>query len=202
MLYDVRLELHYEYASFVHGDRHQVRVAPISIPGVQRVIASSLSFDPKPHHELSFSDFFGNAVTTIAYDAYHDHLDVRLTARVSVEDISPPADLSPTIDGLQHEISTLWSLDANSPHHFLSASPRVALSKPITDYARASVVRTQSVQAAVMDFCLTIHNDFSYDKKATKVDTSPMEAFNLKRGVCQDFVHVMIAGLRGGKSVV
>ena len=44
MLYDVRLELHYDYDASVHGDRHLVRVSPISIPGVQRVIASSLSF--------------------------------------------------------------------------------------------------------------------------------------------------------------
>jgi transglutaminase-like putative cysteine protease len=48
-----------------------------------------------------------------------------------------------------------------------------------------------------MDLCLSIHRDFAYDKESTNVDTSPLEAFNLKRGVCQDFVHVMIAGLRG-----
>ena len=38
MLYDVRLELHYDYEGFVHGDRHLIRVAPQSIPGVQRVL--------------------------------------------------------------------------------------------------------------------------------------------------------------------
>ncbi len=48
-----------------------------------------------------------------------------------------------------------------------------------------------------MDLCLAIHKDFKYDKDATKVDTGPVEAFALKRGVCQDFAHVMIAGLRG-----
>ncbi len=32
MLYDVRLELHYDYEGFVHGDRHLVRVAPQSDP--------------------------------------------------------------------------------------------------------------------------------------------------------------------------
>ena len=53
MLYDVRLELHYDYDASVHGDRHLVRVTPISIPGVQRVIASSLSFDPKPKMEIT-----------------------------------------------------------------------------------------------------------------------------------------------------
>jgi transglutaminase-like putative cysteine protease len=197
MLYDVRLELHYDYDASVHGDRHLVRVTPISIPGVQRVIASSLSFDPKPKLKTTFSDFFQNSVTTIAYDDYHDSLDVRLSARVQVEDIEKPADLSPTLEGLQAEIAVLWSLDAHSPHHFLSPSPRVPLSRPITAYAQESVDRTHSVQAAAMDFCLAINEDFAYDSKATKVDTSPIDAFNLKRGVCQDFVHVMVAGLRG-----
>ncbi len=197
MLYDVRLELHYDYDASVHGDRHLVRVLPISIPGVQRVIASSLSFDPKPKMETTFLDFFENNVTTIAYDDYHDHLDVRLTARVQVDDLDKPVDLSPTLEALQGEISGIWSMDAGSPHHFLAASPRVPLSRQITAYAQQSVDRTHSVMAAAMDFCLSIHRDFAYDKKATKVDTPPLEAFNLKRGVCQDFVHVMIAGLRG-----
>lgn len=197
MLYDIRLELHYDYEGFVHGDRHLIRVAPRSIPKVQRVIASSVSFDPRPDSESTFVDFFGNQVTTISYGGYHDRLDVRLSARVAVEDEHPPADFSPDVAGLQRELAGLWTLDANSPHHFLAPSERIALSRPITEYARASVRRTSSVRAAAMDFCLSIHRDFAYDKESTDVDTSPLDAFTLKKGVCQDFVHVMIAGLRG-----
>lgn len=197
MLYDVRLELHYDYDALLHGDRHLVRVMPASIPLVQRVIASGLSFDPRPDLESNFTDFFGNTVTTISYDGYHDHLDVRLTARVQVDEAPGSADLSPSIDVLQQEIAALWSVAADSPHHFLTTSPRIPLDRDITEYARQSVNRTLSVQAAAMDLCLTIHRDFAYDSDATKVDTSPSEAFALKSGVCQDFAHVMIAGLRG-----
>lgn len=197
MLYDLRLELHYDYTASVHGDRHLVRVTPASIPGVQRVIAASLSFDPRPKLETSFVDFFENGVTSIAYDSAHDFLDVRLTARVQMEELPRPADLSPTLGQLQNEIAGVWSLAPQSPHHFLAPSPRVPLSRAITAYAQESVDRTPSVYAAAMDLCLTIHRDFAYDKDATAVDTSPVEAFNLKRGVCQDFAHVMIAGLRG-----
>lgn len=197
MLYDVRLELHYDYEASVHGDRHLVRVAPVSIPGVQRVIASSLRFDPRPEQETTFTDFFGNTVTTIAYTGYHDHLDVRLTARVQVEDIHAPADLSPSLDGLKQEIAGLWSLAPESPHHFLAASPRVPLAPEITVYAQQAIAGAPSVQAAALALCLAIHHDFKYDKEATRVDTGAIEAFELRRGVCQDFAHVMIAGLRG-----
>ena len=42
-----------------------------------------------------------------------------------------------------------------------------------------------------------MHHDFAYDGDATTVATKAVDAFDLKRGVCQDFSHVMIAGLRG-----
>lgn len=197
MLYDVRLELHYDYEASARGGRHLVRVAPVSIPNVQRVIASSLSFDPRPEQETTFADYFGNLVTTVAYAGYHDHLDVRLSARVQVEDIHDHADLSPTLAGLKSELATLWSVAPDSPQHFLAASPRIPIDLALTAYARPSVQTTQSVYAAALDLCLRIHREFQYDKDATKVDTGPLEAFALKRGVCQDFAHVMIAGLRG-----
>ncbi|MEO8883125.1 MAG: transglutaminase family protein [Devosia sp.] len=197
MLYDIRLELHYDYDAQVRNDRHLIRVMPISIPGVQRVIAVSLTFDPRPVRETKFSDFFANTVTTIAYHGSHDHLDVRLSARVNVEDTEKPADLSPTVDLLKQEIAKVWSLAPISPHHFLGPSPRIALDDAITAYAAESVARTPSVMAAAMDLCLAIHRDFAYDRKATQVSTTPNEAFRLKKGVCQDFSQVMIAGLRG-----
>lgn len=197
MLYDVKLRLRYDYEARVRADRHLVRVMPISMPGIQRVVASSLSFDPEPEHRSSFTDYFGNAVTLIAFDGAHDHLDVRLTARVTVEENDKRLDVSPDIAGLRADLAALHSIGPDSPHHFLGPSPRIALDDPITRYARESLERTVSVQAAVMDLCLRIHADFAYDRKATRVDTSPHEAFALRKGVCQDFSQVMIAGLRG-----
>lgn len=197
MLYDIRLALHYEYVGSVHADRHLVRVRPRTIPNVQRVIASALSYDPAPDLETTHTDFFGNTITTIGFSSYHDHLDVMLTARVAVEESHPPADLSPPLETLRREIAELWSVQPDSPHHFLAASPRIAIAEDISAYARESVARTHSVRAAALDLCLSIHRDFAYDHSATRVDTTPGEAFALRRGVCQDFAHVMIAGLRG-----
>ena len=48
MLYDIKLHLHYDYAAAAGGSRHHVHVAPQTMSGVQRVIASSLSFSPTP----------------------------------------------------------------------------------------------------------------------------------------------------------
>lgn len=197
MLYDVRLALKYDYEAPVQGGRHLIRVAPVSIAGVQRVIAAGLSFDPKPQRKSTFTDFFGNSVTTISYHAPHDHLTIRLTARVQVEDTQPPADLSPNLAALRQEIARTWSVAPDSPHHFLAASPRAPLVPEISAYADSAAAGAASVRAAAMALCLAIHRDFTYDPRATDVETKPDEAFALRKGVCQDFAHVMIAGLRG-----
>lgn len=197
MLYDIRLELTYDYDATVHGGRHLIRVAPITVPGVQRVVASSLSFEPRPQRETTFTDFFGNSATAITYRDPHDQLDIRLSARVLVEDIHPPGDLSPTLPSLRQEISRYWSVEPDSPHHFLAASPLVQVVPAITNYVQAVIAGMPSVMASVTALCMAIHRDFDYDPKATDVETKPAEAFQLRRGVCQDFAHVMIAGLRG-----
>ena len=105
MHYDIRLHLHYDYARAAGGGRHQVRVVPQTIPGVQRVIASSLAFTPKPAERSDFTDFFGNGVTAIAFRDVHETLDIRMSARVAVSRPEPGFDVSPDIARLQAELA-------------------------------------------------------------------------------------------------
>ncbi|WP_417584757.1 transglutaminase family protein [Pelagibacterium sp.] len=197
MLYDIRLKLEYAYDAPVSGGRHLVRVIPANLPGVQRVIAASLSVSPQPEELSEFTDFFGTRVATLAYRSTHDALEIAISARVEVMRGAPGIDLSPTLDALEAEISANWDMGALSPHHFLGVSPRIDVEQGITDYAKASAKPDISVRGLAHDLCLRIHADFAYDGEATLVDTPVADAFALKRGVCQDFAHIMIAGLRG-----
>lgn len=195
MLYDIRLHLSYDYDAAAGGSRHQVRVLPPTIAGVQRVVAASLSFVPTPSERTDFSDFFGNNVTAIAFRDVHDGLDIRMSARVSVSRPEPGLDVSPDLQRLREELGAVRSLAPDAPHHFLAASDHVGIDAAITAYARQSLAG--SATGTVMDFCNRIHRDFTYDGKATTVHTKASDAFRLRRGVCQDFSHIMIAGLRG-----
>ncbi|TPK80058.1 transglutaminase family protein [Mesorhizobium sp. B2-4-17] len=195
MLYDIRLHLHYDYAAAAGGGRHQIRVLPSTISGVQRVIAASLSFAPAPNERSDFSDFFGNNVTSIAFRDAHDALDIRMSARVSVSRPEPGLDVSPDIGRLRQELAAVRSLAPDAPHHFLSASSHAGIDAAITSYAHDSV--GNSAAGTAMNLCNRIHRDFTYDGEATTVRTRASDAFSLKRGVCQDFSHIMIAGLRG-----
>lgn len=197
MLYDVRLNLHYDYPFPVEGGRHHLRTMPLTLPGMQRVIAANIALSPKPSEQTAFSDFFGNAVTSIAFRKPHDTLDLTMKARISVTRPEPPLDISPTLEGLKSEIDATLTLDATSPHHFLAGSLHAPLEPAITTYARDSATSSRSVYELAFDLCKRIHADFDYEPDATNVRTLSPEAFRLKAGVCQDFSHVMISGLRG-----
>lgn len=197
MKYDLRLELEYEYNPPVAAGHHLVRVMPMTIPGAQRVVASSIVFDPPPAERTDGYDFFGNAVAAVVYRASHDELKVGMSARVIVEPVQAALDVSPGLVELRRELAGLRSLAPQSPHHFVVASPRVALDDDITGYARESTGNQTTAREMVRRFGERIHREFDYDNESTEVETTPKEAFDLRGGVCQDFTHVMIAGLRG-----
>jgi transglutaminase-like putative cysteine protease len=197
MQYDIRLTMHYDYDYPVGAGRHQIRMLPLNLTGIQRVVAASLAVTPVPAERSDFTDFFGNHVTSIAVRKPHDELDVRMSARVSVMRPQPGLDVSPRLSRLADEIASVWSLAPDAPHHFLAGSDHAGLDQAISAYAGQSLAGDASVQTLAERLCNRINADFAYDTEATTVATSAHDAFRLKRGVCQDFSHVMISGLRG-----
>lgn len=197
MQYDIRLAIQYKYDHPVASGRHLVRVLPLNLTGVQRVVAASLSTNPSPAERSDFVDFFDNHVAAITIRKSHDELDVKMTARVAVNRPAPGLDVSPTLPVLREEVMAAWSMTPDAPHHFLASSEHAGIDPALTRFAMESFVGGRSVEAAAFDLARRIHRDFAYDNEATNVATRAIDAFRLKRGVCQDFSHIMIAGLHG-----
>ncbi|MDJ1636391.1 transglutaminase family protein [Rhizobium rhizogenes] len=196
MLYDLSLHMGYIYDVPASGARHIMRLLPLSLNNRQRLIAGSLKISPHPDEQSNFTDFFQHPTTSILVRNHHEKLDIRMQARVQVESQPVAADFSPVLAKLPDEISDCWTVDSSSPHHFLGISPRLPETPEIADYARQWATTNLTVMQIAHAVCTQIHKDFTYDAKATTVETTPKEAFRLKRGVCQDFTHVMIIALR------
>ena len=197
MLYDIGLTIAYDYDRPAVAGRHLLRLMPADLPGVQRRITGLLTIMPEPAERRPFVDFFGNSGVEIAFRAEHDEILLRVASRVERIAQPPLLDISPDLAGLAAEIADCRSLDADAPHHFLGASPRVALRPETTAYARAAIAPGTPAVDAVRAVGLALHRDMRFDPDATTVDTPPAEAFARRHGVCQDFAQVMIAGLRG-----
>ena len=65
----------------------------------------------------------------------------------------------------------------------------------ITDYARASFPAGRAILDAAHELMTRIRADLVYEPGATDISTPTREAFATRRGVCQDFAHIMISAL-------
>lgn len=197
MLYDIGLKISYAYQSPVAGGRHVLCMTPADMAG-QRAITSLLDVTPAPDERIARTDFFGNTVVEVAFHTQHSEVEFRLRSRVErkVQDISE--DSSTALGDLAQEIAGIRSLAGDSPHHFLADSPRVRVRGLFRDYALEQITpETVSTLAVVEAIGKAIDRDMTYEPGSTQVDTPPEEAFARRRGVCQDFTHIMIACLRG-----
>jgi transglutaminase-like putative cysteine protease len=196
MLYNIALRMGNTYDTPASGARHIIRVMPMTIPNRQRLIAGTVTISPLPDDRLEFVDFFGQPSISISLPRAHELLEIRMQARVSVEPTSIGADLSPSRAQLAHELNATRSVAGDSPHHLIAASPRITPFEQLRRFALETINEGDSVLTIAHKLCERIYRDFEYDSEATTVDTSTEEAFELKRGVCQDFSHIMIGALR------
>jgi transglutaminase-like putative cysteine protease len=197
MIYDVRQTTTYAYASPAAYAQHVLRLVPIARER-QRVTAAVLDIDPAPVRLREGRDFFENRTTVIEIDAPHNTLTVKLAARITVDAIAA-ADFDATPPWEAVRAQTLASLDLgpHSPVHFIYPSRLVSLDPEIRDYAQVSFPPGRPILAGAAEVMRRIRNDFTYEPGATTVTTTPSMSFALRRGVCQDFAHIMISGLRG-----
>ncbi len=197
MIYDIHQTTAYIYAHPVPVARHIVRMVPVDRPG-QRVVASHFTVEPEPVEWTETRDFFGNKVAHIRIETAHTRFTVRTKARVEV-DPAPvwDSESSPAWEDVREEVASCLDLSSTSPAHHIYPSPAVPLSGAITEWAARSFPQGRPMLAGAIELMDRLHDEFTYDSRATDVSTPPLDAFKIRRGVCQDFAHIMIAGLRG-----
>ena len=197
MIYDIRQTTTYDYASKVTYAHHVLHLMPINRTR-QRVHAAALEIFPVPVERREGFDFFGNHVTWIGLEEPHDSLSIKLAARVAVEALVDPVPLeTPSWEEGRAAVMMTSDIGATSPAHFLFPSRRVSLDPEIADYVRKSFSAARPVFDGAFDVMERIKADFVYEVGATSVATTPSAAYKIRRGVCQDFAHIMISGLRG-----
>jgi transglutaminase-like putative cysteine protease len=197
VIYDVRQTTTCSYATPVAHARHVLRLTPVSRSG-ERVHVAALQIVPEPAQRREGQDFFGNRLTWIEVEEPHETLTVKLLARVAVDPLIAPSPLAtPAWETVREEAFATGDIGPLSPAHFLFPSRIVSLDPEIRDYIRQSFPPGRAVLDAAIELIGRMKADIVYEIGATTVTTTPPMSFALRRGVCQDFAHIMISGLRG-----
>ncbi|WP_213771304.1 transglutaminase family protein [Bradyrhizobium sp. dw_78] len=197
MIYDIRHVTSYSYENPVSVARCSLRLEPRNGDG-QELVSHSVEIRPRPAERTTRRDFFGTLTESILIETAHRSLRIDSRSRVSVSRRVPDrtASSSPW-ESVRDVALAATSLGPSSPVGYIFASPLVPIQPPVTAYASASFQPGAGILAGAADLMRRIRSDFRYDPKATVISTPLAEVFEKRHGVCQDFAHVMIAGLRG-----
>jgi transglutaminase-like putative cysteine protease len=197
VIYDIRHLTTYSYESPVSFARCSLRLEPRNGDG-QQLVSHTVEIRPRPVDRAARQDFFGTHTESVLIESPHRNLRIDSRSRVSVSRSTPGrATLGPPWENVRELAFESISLGPASPVGYVFASPLVPVQSPVTLYASQSFPPGRGIIAGAVDLMHRINTDFKYDPKATVISTPLNEVFEKRHGVCQDFAHVMIAGLRG-----
>jgi transglutaminase-like putative cysteine protease len=199
--YHVLHETRYDYGSPVSLSQQQLHLAPRVLPW-QRVEAQRIAIDPEPGWRRDGLDAFGNPVCWLAFHAPHDSLFIRSSMRIAVVPHAP-ADEEMNSSLPWEVLRRRLAYDASAPlpedldaARYLFESPHVRVKHELAAYAVDCFPAGRPVLLGAQALMQKIFSEFKFDPEATTVATPVLEVLEKKRGVCQDFAHLMIACLR------
>jgi transglutaminase-like putative cysteine protease len=188
VIYRVRHRSEYEYAGMVDLASHLLHLRPRSLPG-QRVLSARITADPAPARQSDAADHFGNTATWLFIDRPHGAFAVTAEALVDVCFPTPP-DATPPWETVAAEAA--WSPAAE----FLFDGPLAIGSEALRAYVIESFPPGCPVLEGVLALNVRINDDFAFDTHETTIATPVSQVLAQRAGVCQDFAHLMCAGLR------
>jgi transglutaminase-like putative cysteine protease len=190
----------YRYSQPVMLSHQRLHLTP-RVLDYQLIREHEIVIKPEPAAQRTINDAFGNPVTEIAIEAAHTALDIiaRTTVAVAERRVIDPAQ-TPAWEGVRAALAyrAAWHpepavLEATQ---FLFESPYTRVKRSLRAYAGDCFEQGRPILMAATALMTKIHGEFKFDTAATNITTPVMKFFELKRGVCQDFAHLMISCLR------
>jgi transglutaminase-like putative cysteine protease len=166
----------------------------------QDILEFGLEVSPTPDSLLSREDYFGNGVTFFSIAEPHRELVITSRCLANLDALAPPAlELSPAWEQVREEAAARDTPETFEAGQFVFESQSIRVGAPFAQYAAASFTAGRPFLSAVEDLSRRIFTEFHYDRRATTIGTPVDEVLGSRRGVCQDFAHLMIACLRSLK---
>lgn len=185
----------YVYGVPVESSHHLAHLTPPDGP-TQQVKSHAIELDPKPPQGCDTrTDVFGNRVTQWFYPQSHPALCVTARSVVQTRELAQAVSALTCADAIQatrdvgHSHFCDWAL-------FSQPSAHVPRHPELGHFARPDFEPARPLTEAAVALMHRMHTQLIYDNTSTGVDTPALQALQARRGVCQDFAHIMLGGLR------
>ena len=197
--YQILHDTHYKYDSPVSLAQQLAHLWPRSSPW-QRCLEQQLEIHPTPTTRRDELDVFGNPVTRLAFERPHDELQVNARLRIEVLarpslDFQQSAPWDETRNTLTYS-ATKMSPDILEACRYRFESPYVHLKQSFVEFSADCFAPGRPLLLCAQALMEKIFEEFTFDGEATQVATPLVQVLETRRGVCQDFAHLMLACLR------
>src|SRR5437667_5421891 len=190
MIYSVRHVTKFRYKPAVRESVMEVRMQPRSEAN-QRCLSFDLNVKPSAAL-MQYRDFLGNIVHH--FDIAGNHTELTLNAQSLVEVLSIP-DPQITNAGSWEDLDALVATDGYYEMMLPSAFARPT--PLLEEFGRAMELERRGTPVRMLfEISEAIHEKFAYVPNSTQVDSPIDQALSERKGVCQDFAHIMIALVR------
>lgn len=184
----------YDYAGNVDLASHMLHLLPRPLAH-QRVLSVNLGADPEPARVVERLDHFGNRVAWMFLNRRHDRFEVTLVAEVDVAFPPPPADITPAWEAVAAQ--AFGDHAAWREAEFAFESPMLAEDAAATAYVAESFPPGRAILKGLLHLNSRIRREFKFRGGVTEIDTPVARVLAQRAGVCQDFTHLLLTGLRG-----
>ncbi len=192
----------YRYTPQAENAQHVTHLKPAS-NAAQQLLRHSLQISPAPAQQREVTDVFGNSRTFFSVQTSHDVLEVTADSLVqtTASGYGPDSEQSAMAFQLPWELARekfryRAGVGYNSAWEFLFASPCIPRDDAFVQFARPSFTPGRPLAEAAHELMARINDAMVYESDSTEVHTLPAEALQQKKGVCQDYAHVMVACCR------
>lgn len=187
-------ETRYHYQPVVETAQHMAYLRPRT-HAAQHLIHHTLSVQPQPAQLREVSDVYGNTRCFFALQVPHAELTVVASSLVSTQAHPTPVSTLPW-EMARERFPYRAGAPFDAAAEFVFASPFVPQHAEFAAYARPSFGSGASALEVAVDLMQRIHTDFVYESQSTQINTPALQALAQRKGVCQDFAHIMLACLR------
>ncbi|WP_080791764.1 transglutaminase family protein [Corynebacterium pacaense] len=175
----------FSYSSSVTDSFNEIRMSPLYTPQ-QLIRERQLKIEPKPW-SYSYIDYWGTNVTAFELHEPHDRLTVTVNTCVDVDSI-PARRTQLRLDEVGR-YSDRWN-------EYLELTPAVSPGEDLGDRVVEIAAGGGQVDEIALAVGTLIHEEMNYESGSTEVTARAQEAWDSRKGVCQDFSHLMIGALR------
>ncbi|BAP54985.1 transglutaminase-like enzyme, predicted cysteine protease [Thioploca ingrica] len=186
---------HYnELASLCHNEAH---LTPRD-DTTQKCLSHHLRIEPLPAIQQNHQDFFGNWVTYFSIQIPHQVLTVTAASEVEIQHsgLIPFLTDSPAWEQVRDQLQSSLEPEVLAARELALDSPFITTNDLLHAYAVPSFTPQRPILDAAYHLMNRIYTEFTYDPNFTTIVTPLTEVLEHRRGVCQDFAHLMIGCLR------